>query len=151
MVIKGLPLIVLKVSACICTINEQNERKYFLIVTLFGTWYFPYISQKIKSIRVIVIHHRIRGYIKTDKMVTKKEVIKSNEIKKTYMLQYCANLHQTEKKELYCHRRQKNIPTRIISPLKGIAKLDTVLITLPLSNNSAEFILITFFSICLNA
>lgn len=36
-----------------------------------------------------VTHHRASSFIKTDKMVTKKELTKANEIKDPYVLQYC--------------------------------------------------------------
>lgn len=36
-----------------------------------------------------VTHRRQSSFIKTDKMVTKKELTKSNEIKDPYVLQYC--------------------------------------------------------------
>lgn len=41
------------------------------------------------TVYIRVTHHRGHGYIKTDKMVTKKELTKSNEIKDPYVLQYC--------------------------------------------------------------
>lgn len=37
-----------------------------------------------------VTHHRDSSFIKTDKMVTKKELTKTNEIKDAYVLQYCS-------------------------------------------------------------
>ena len=36
-----------------------------------------------------VTHHRASSFIKTDKMVTRKELTKTNEIKDPYVLQYC--------------------------------------------------------------
>ncbi len=36
-----------------------------------------------------VTHHRASSFIKTDKMVTRKELTKTNEIKAPYVLQYC--------------------------------------------------------------
>lgn len=36
-----------------------------------------------------VTHRRASSFIKTDKMVTKKELTKTNEIKDPYVLQYC--------------------------------------------------------------
>lgn len=41
------------------------------------------------TVYIRVTHHRGHGYIKTDKMVTKKELTKSNEIKDPYVMQYC--------------------------------------------------------------
>ena len=37
-----------------------------------------------------VTHHRASSFIKTDKMVTKKELTKNNEIKDPFVLQYCS-------------------------------------------------------------
>lgn len=46
-----------------------------------------------------VTHQRATSFIKTDKMVTKKELTKSNEIKDPYVLQYCTQkiLEYTER------------------------------------------------------
>lgn len=46
-----------------------------------------------------VTHQRATSFIKTDKMVTKKELTKSNEIKDPYVLQYCTHkiLEYTER------------------------------------------------------
>lgn len=41
------------------------------------------------TVYIRVTHHRGHGYIKTDKMVTKKELTKNNEIKDPYVMQYC--------------------------------------------------------------
>ena len=41
------------------------------------------------TVYIRVTHHRKHGYIKTDKMVTKRELTKDNEIKDPYVLQYC--------------------------------------------------------------
>lgn len=41
------------------------------------------------TVYIRVTHHRGHGYIKTDKMVTKKELAKSGEIKDPYVMQYC--------------------------------------------------------------
>lgn len=37
-----------------------------------------------------ITHHRASSFIKTDKMVTKRELTKSNEIKAPFVLQYCS-------------------------------------------------------------
>lgn len=44
-------------------------------------------------------HHRSSAFIKTDKMVTKKELTKTNEIKDPYVLQFCSQriLEYTER------------------------------------------------------
>lgn len=42
------------------------------------------------SVYIRVTHRRASSFIKTDKMVTKKELTKTNEIKDAYVLQYCA-------------------------------------------------------------
>ena len=46
-----------------------------------------------------VTHHRASSFIKTDKMVTKKELTKNNEIKDPFVLQYCTQriLEYTER------------------------------------------------------
>ena len=46
-----------------------------------------------------VTHHRSSAFIKTDKMVTKKELTKTNEIKDPYVLQFCSQriLEYTER------------------------------------------------------
>ena len=46
-----------------------------------------------------VPHHRSSAFIKTDKMVTKKELTKTNEIKDPYVLQFCSQriLEYTER------------------------------------------------------
>ena len=41
------------------------------------------------QVYIRVTHHRAVGYIKTDKVVTKKELSKENEIKDPFVLQYC--------------------------------------------------------------
>lgn len=41
------------------------------------------------TVYIRVTHHREHGYIKTDKMVTKKELTKNNEIRDPYVMQYC--------------------------------------------------------------
>lgn len=42
------------------------------------------------TVYIRVTHHRKHGYIKTDKMVTKKELTKSKEIKDPFVMQYCS-------------------------------------------------------------
>ena len=46
-----------------------------------------------------ITHHRASSFIKTDKMVTKKELTKNNEIKDPFVLQYCTQriLEYTER------------------------------------------------------
>ncbi len=44
------------------------------------------------QVYIRVTHHRGLGYIKTDKMVTKKELTKTSEIKDAFVLSYCADL-----------------------------------------------------------
>lgn len=44
------------------------------------------------QVYVRVTHQRSVGYIKTDKMVTKKELTKTNEIKDPYVMSYCSDL-----------------------------------------------------------
>ena len=46
-----------------------------------------------------VTHHRASSFIKTDKMVTKRELTKNNEIKDPFVLQYCTQriLEYTER------------------------------------------------------
>lgn len=39
-----------------------------------------------------VTHQRNAGFIKTDKMVTKKELPKNNEIKAPFVLNYCSDM-----------------------------------------------------------
>ena len=45
-----------------------------------------------------VTHHRASSFIKTDKMVTRKELTKTNEIKDPYVLQYCTQKILAEQK-----------------------------------------------------
>lgn len=51
------------------------------------------------SVYIRVTHHRSSAFIKTDKMVTKKELTKTNEIKDPYVLQFCSQriLEYTER------------------------------------------------------
>lgn len=44
------------------------------------------------QVYIRVTHRRGLGYIKTDKMVTKKELTKNNEIKDPFVLKYCADV-----------------------------------------------------------
>ena len=44
------------------------------------------------QVYIRVTHNRCHGYIKTDKMVTRKELTKSNEIKDPYVQNYCSAL-----------------------------------------------------------
>ena len=50
------------------------------------------------QVYIRVTHRRGLGYIKTDKMVTKKELTKNNEIKDPFVLKYCADVHLTFEK-----------------------------------------------------
>lgn len=42
------------------------------------------------QVYIRVTHQRNAGFIKTDKMVTKKELTKNNEIKDPFVLSYCS-------------------------------------------------------------
>ena len=44
------------------------------------------------QVYIRVTHQRNAGFIKTDKMVTKKELTKTNEIKDPFVLSYCSDL-----------------------------------------------------------
>ena len=44
------------------------------------------------QVYIRVTHRRGLGYIKTDKMVTKKELTKNTEIKDPFVLKYCADV-----------------------------------------------------------
>ena len=42
------------------------------------------------QVYIHVTHRRVHGYIKTDKMITKKELSKSKEIKDPFVLNWCS-------------------------------------------------------------
>ncbi len=42
------------------------------------------------QVYIRVTHRRVHGYIKTDKMITKKELSKSKEIKDPFVLNWCS-------------------------------------------------------------